>query len=197
MRSLLLVLAFATPLFGDCTSSMFPAQTKSMEFRQTTKTFLGESVFRLTWTDRRVSGNVLTYAETFTPEDGEPRKSTAKYRCKKEGVQPIEAGGTGVQYGNDLTPGSEWTWSWEGDGISASYVYHVMKIEKVTVPAGTYDAVRVDYTGNALSETRGALPEITGTLWIVEGVGLVKQYDNDPALGLFPDETTLELMAIQ
>ncbi|HEX2832472.1 MAG TPA: hypothetical protein VHW00_05630 [Thermoanaerobaculia bacterium] len=197
MRSLLLLLAFTAPLFADCTSSMYPAQTKSMEFRQTTKSFLGESVFRLAWSDRRVSGNVLTFAETFTPEEGEPRQSIAKYRCKTEGVQPIEARGTGVQYGNDLTPGSEWKWSWDGDGISASYVYHVMKIETVTVPAGTYDAVRIDYTGKALSETRGALPEITGTLWIVEGIGLVKQYDNDPALGLFPDETTLELIAIE
>jgi hypothetical protein len=104
---------------------------------------------------------------------------------------------TGVQYGNDLAPGGGWTWTWAGTGISASYDYRVAGREKVIVPAGTFDAVRVDYEAKVLSETRGELGPIRGTLWIVEGVGLVKQYEDDPgATSLLPETTILELLEV-
>ena len=63
------------------------------------------------------------------------------------------------------------------------------------MPAGTFDAARVDYTATAHSETRGDLGELHGSLWIAAGIGLVKQFDDDPALGIIPDQTTLELTA--
>ena len=65
------------------------------------------------------------------------------------------------------------------------------------MPAGTFDAVRVDYTAKVLSETRGELGPIRGTLWIVEGIGLVKQFEDDPAATAFvPETTTLELLEV-
>jgi uncharacterized protein DUF3108 len=200
MRYIWVVLAFTASLYADCTASVFPPQTKSLEFLQTTTSALGEVEHKLTWTDREVRGDRVQWTETFASSDSEGRTSTAHYRCSQEGITPTSEGSTkftGVQYGNALDPGSEWTWTWAGTGISAAYTYRVTKIETVTVPAGTFDAARVEYTATAKSETRGELPQITGTLWIAEGLGLVKQIEDDPALGLIADQTSLELIARQ
>ncbi|HEX7831550.1 MAG TPA: hypothetical protein VF787_17980 [Thermoanaerobaculia bacterium] len=196
----MVLLLLTASLHADCTVSVFPSQTKSLEFRQTTTSELGESVHTLTWSNREIHGERVQWTEVFAAEGRDDRTSTAHYRCSKDGITPELEGDTkftGVQYGNDLKPGSEWTWTWAGTGISAAYTYRVTKTEKVTVPAGTFDAARVEYTAIAKSETRGELPQITGTLWMAEGVGLVKQVEDDPALGLIPDQTTLELITRQ
>ena len=57
--------------------------------------------------------------------------------------------------------------------------------------------MRVNFTAKVLSKTRGELGPIRGTLWIVEGVGLVKQYEDDPgATSLLPQTITLELLEV-
>ena len=117
---------------------------------------------------------------SFRVTCGASRESFSRewsFRCSAAGITPIAAGTkfTGVQYGTDLTPGAKWSWTWAATGISAKYQYRVVGKESVTVPAGTFEAVRVDYTAVVTSETRGVRPTLHGTLWIVSGVGLVKQ----------------------
>jgi hypothetical protein len=196
MRYVMAILLFTTSVRADCTAPIFPPQTKSLEFLQTTTSDIGELEAKLSWTKRRAHRDRIEWTETFVKESG-TASSTAVFACSEEGITPVAAGTTftGVQYGYRLEPGHSWTWSWAGTGISSSYVYRVVKVEQVTVPAGTFDAVRVDYSAKTTSETRGELPEIKGTIWIAPGIGLVKQVEDDPALGLVADHTHLELIA--
>lgn len=196
MRSVLLSLVLTSALYADCTASVFPVQTASLRFIEKSHTGAGDTQSELTWSDRRVQGNRFQFTQTYTVEDQEPRRETSEYRCTDDGITPVAEGTTftGAQYGNHLERGATWKWTWAGTGISASYDYRVIGNEKVTVPAGTFDAVRVDYTAKVLSETRGELPLIHGSLWISKDVGLIKQLEDDPAIGLIPQKTTLELI---
>lgn len=193
-------LLLATPAApAPCKVSVFPEETQSLRFRQTTSSDLGEATAEMTFRGREVRGATVRWTQTFAVEGRPRRDSVSAFRCSKEGITPVSEGTkfTGVQYGSDLAPGGGWTWSWAGTGISASYEYRVAGREEVTVPAGTFDAVRVNYTAKVLSETRGELGPVRGTLWIVEGVGLVKQYEDDPgATSLLPEITTLELLEV-
>ncbi len=192
-------LAWPVATTADCKVSVFPEETQSLRFLQTDRSVLGEATSELTFRDREVRGTVVRWTQTFTVEGLAAREEVSSFRCSKEGITPMDEGTefSGVQYGNDLAPGGGWTWGWAGTGISASYDYRVAGREEVTVPAGTFDAVRVNYTAKVLSETRGELGPLRGTLWIAEGVGLVKQYEDDPgAISLLPDTTTLELLEV-
>lgn len=185
---------------APCKVSVFPEGTQSLRFRQTTRSDLGEATAELTFRDRKVRGTIVGWTQTFAVEGRTAREKVSEFHCSKEGITPMGESTkfTGVQYGNDLAPGGGWTWGWAGKGISASYEYRVAGKEKVTVPAGTFDAVRVNYTAKVLSETRGELGPVRGTLWIVEGVGLVKQFEDDPAAtALLPETTTLELLEVK
>ena len=184
---------------APCKVSVFPDETQSLRFRQTRASDFGEATAELTFRDRKVRGAIVRWTQTFAVEGRAARDGVSEFRCSKEGITPMGEGTTftGVQYGNDLAPGGGWKWTWAGTGISASYDYRVVGREKVTVPAGEFDAVRVDYTAKVLSETRGELGPVRGTLWIVEGVGLVKQFEDDPAaISLLPETTTLELLEV-
>ena len=137
------------------------------------------------------------------PVTSEPRV----FRCGAAGIVPADVTSKasttkfgGVQYGADLTPGRKWTMTWSAAGeggwsLTAKYDYAVAGKETVTVPAGTFDAMRVDYTGVVASSQRGDLPPIRGSIWVVGGVGIIKQSETDPALALMPQKTSLELMA--
>jgi hypothetical protein len=62
-----------------------------------------------------------------------------------------------------------YTWNWESENKKAKETAKVVGFEKVTVPAGTFDAVLVQYTGNAEDGT-----EYTDKTWFVKGIGYVK-----------------------
>lgn len=183
----------AVLLAAACTTPIFPPATKSLRFVQKTNDAQAE----MTWSGR-VDGDRLQWEQSFAPEGGDTTSSVSSFHCSAAGITPIAAGTkfTGVQYGTDLTPGAKWSWTWAATGISAKYQYRVVGKESVTVPAGTFETVRVDYTAVVTSETRGVRPTLHGTLWIVSGVGLVKQLEDDPgAIELVPTKTTLELIA--
>jgi hypothetical protein len=181
-------------LLFACQAAIFPPQTTLLRFVQKTNDAKAE----MTWSGRRVDGDRMQWEQTFAREGGETTREVSAFRCSAAGITPVEEGTkfTGVQYGNDLAPGATWTWSWAGTGISAKYHYLVTGKERVTVPAGTFEAARVDYTAIVTSETRGVLPTVHGTLWIAKDVGLVKQLEDDPgAIGLLSSRTTLELLS--
>lgn len=152
----------------------------------------------MTFSDRKVRGNRIEWKQTFARDGGSTSRSVSAFRCSPAGITPADEGATftGVQYGNDLTPGATWKWTWAATGISAAYDYEVIGKENVTVPAGTFSATRIDYTAMIHSDTRRELGPVRGTLWIADGVGLVKQFEDDPgAIGLTESQTTLVLLS--
>jgi len=87
---------------------------------------------------------------------------------------------TGVSIPADVQPGDSWSSDEEitasGFGVDETFTihadYHAIGMETITVPAGTFDALRVDFTMTNTSET---LPvSIEGTSWFAAGVGQVK-----------------------
>jgi hypothetical protein len=199
MRFALLSLVLTSALYADCTAPVFPAPATSLRFIEKRHSIAGDTQSEMTWSNRRIQGNRIQWTQSYTVEEQEPRLETSHYRCTEDGITPVDEGTTftGAQYGKHLESGATWKWTWAGEGISASYDYRVIGREKVIVPAGTFDAVRVDYTAKVLSQTRGELPLIHGSQWIAERVGLVKQTEDDPALGLTPEQSTLELIEAQ
>jgi hypothetical protein len=76
-----------------------------------------------------------------------------------------------------------YTWNWESESKKAKETAEVVGFEKVAVPAGTFDAVLVQYAGNTEDGTA-----YTDKTWFVKGIGYVK---NVSAAG--GETTTIEL----
>jgi hypothetical protein len=213
-RSALLALLFtATAASADCKTPWFPTSDDAvLRYRQQVWAFAeGEEDVKLgemeTVQERFVaSRDALKFRQTLKREGRAPDVSTTTYRCTDKGLLPVAETSQyskttfeGVQYGSDLTEGKKWGFTWKsvGDGwtLSADWKYRVVGPETVEVPAGTFDTIRIDYVGLSVSSQRGELPPTEGSVWIAEGIGLIKQEDVDPALGLLPQRTTLELIA--
>jgi hypothetical protein len=62
-----------------------------------------------------------------------------------------------------------YAWNWKSESKKAKETAKIVGFEKVTVPAGTFDAVLVRYEGNAEDET-----VYTEKTWFVAGIGYVK-----------------------
>ena len=215
LRSALITLLFtATAAFAaDCKTPWFPASGDAvLRYRQQVWAFAeGEEDVKMGEMEMvherfNASRGALTFRQTLNREGRGPSSETTSYRCTEKGLLPVAATSEyskttfdGVQYGSDLTEGKKWSFSWKsvGDGwtLSAKWDYRVIGPEKVEVPAGIFDTIRIDYRGLSTSSQRGELPPTEGSVWIAEGIGLIKQVDVDPALGLVPQKTTLELIA--
>lgn len=89
---------------------------------------------------------------------------------------------TGVTLPNDMKVGSAWTQTIDiiaeggedGETLSASIItnYNVVGMETVTVPAGTFEALKIEQSGSMNMMGQEFLTQ--GTLWYAEGVGNVK-----------------------
>lgn len=89
---------------------------------------------------------------------------------------------TGVTLPNDLKVGSSWTQTLDilaegGEGeetLSASIItnYTVVGVETVTVPAGTFEALKIEQSGSMTFMGQEILT--LGILWYAEGVGNVQ-----------------------
>jgi hypothetical protein len=88
----------------------------------------------------------------------------------------------GVTLPNDLKVGSTWTETVDivadggddGDTLNASIIvnYNAVGVETVTVPAGTFEALRIEQNGSMNMMGQEILTQ--GTLWYARGVGNVK-----------------------
>jgi hypothetical protein len=106
---------------------------------------------------------------------------------------------TGPSIPATMEIGAEWTQTFEmkGPGISTriTTVNRVAAREEITVPAGTFDAFRVDYEAETAVE--GEAPSVTrGTQWFAVGIGVVRStsVSDVGAEGISRVETTLELL---
>lgn len=89
---------------------------------------------------------------------------------------------TGVTLPNDLKVGSTWTETVDivadggedGETLNASIIvnYNAVGVETITVPAGTFEALRIEQNGSMNMMGQEILTQ--GTLWYAQGVGSVK-----------------------
>ena len=203
-RITVLLLLAAAGLRADCVTPWFPSKG-TLRYRQGTEAVIGGGEMRMQHDTFRRDGNDLRFMETIVAEGRTQTREENVYHCSEAGLVPADETSelshttfTGVQYGNTLAPGSKWAFKWTSKSdtwtLSCQYDYGVTKKEKVKVPAGTFDAVRVDYTGHCTSSQRGELTGITGTIWMIPGKGIIKQIEDDPEMGLIADKKTLELL---
>lgn len=112
--------------------------------------------------------NVPGVSATYSGEDGGSTLSTTNV--------------DGVTVPDDIQVGDDWSQTISVVGSSGSEVtlsatietiYKALGYETVTVPAGTFNALKVEQNG---SMTMGETPafEAQGFIWYVEGVGVVK-----------------------
>jgi hypothetical protein len=114
---------------------------------------------------------------------------------------------SGITYPNEILPGSTWTHTLaftgtmdiagesaevSGDTISN---YTAIEIESITVPAGTFDAMKVNIamTINILSNFQGTSVPVTvtntSTSWYAEGVGWIKTVSTTDMMGINSTDT--------
>ena len=144
----------------------------------------------------------LRFVQTYDASGRPGGREERTYRCSAAGLRPAdtpEMKFEGVQYGSDVRPGSKWKFNFTlkqpGFTTSATYDYTVVGKERVARAVGpAVEATRVDYTGIVTSSTRSGLPPIHGSMWLAEGVGMVKQVEEDAALTPIPQRRSLELL---
>jgi len=187
---------------GECDNPFFPAvEGRVMTYRNTIPAF-GESEFSHTFSDVTDSsfnvnigvGDGESVVQKWTcSADGLLSPEMAQMPGMAEGMtfEYIEASGATLPAGDQMTAGHEWTTHYVvevtmpdlGQGAmsmseTVDLVNTVAGEESVTVPAGTFDAVRVDTTGMIAVSIAGAPAsniEMSMVSWYAEGVGLVRQ----------------------
>ena len=114
---------------------------------------------------------------------------------------------SGITYPKNIQPGDSWTYALsyngsmsingepaEANGDTQSN-YTAIGIESVTVPAGTFDAMKIETTNtiNIISTFQGTTVPITftgtTTTWLAPGVGWVKSVSSSEFGGITSSET--------
>lgn len=141
------------------------------------------------------------------------RESRSEYRCTagahvsltvpsiaEAQITRAEVSGVSLPAAPGWKVGQRWnlTWNLEGKkGLlrgqgTVDTQYEVLSREKVTVPAGTFDAWKVRASTRLHGKVAGISlnqPAFTGILWYAEGVGLVRQQ--------YPRSRVMELLALK
>jgi len=119
---------------------------------------------------------------------------------------------SGITYPNIILPGNTWAHTLDytgkmdvaGEFVNVSgdttYSYTAIGIENVTVPAGTFDAMKIEVitTININMTIQGSEVPVTvtstSTSWFAEDVGWVKSDSTSDVLGV-PSSETIELVS--
>ncbi|MCW5862769.1 MAG: hypothetical protein KIT52_06670 [Anaerolineae bacterium] len=187
---------------GECDNPFFPAvEGRVMTYRNTVPAF-GESEFSHTFSD------VTDSSFNVNIDVGDGESVVQKWTCSADGLlspemaqmpgmaegmtfEYVEASGATLPAADQMTAGHEWTTHYVvevtmpdlGQGAmsmseTVDLINTVAGEESVTVPAGTFDAVRVDTAGAIAVSIAGAPAsniEMSMVSWYAEGVGLVRQ----------------------
>src|SRR5712691_5334765 len=113
-----------------------------------------------------------------------PKSNTVqvRYRCATEGPLPIVEGGltwNGTEIPIKLTPEFEFEYSSSAPTGGWTYRNRVIGRENVTVPAGTFNAWRVDYERIDTPPQKDYSQTVKGSRWYAPGVGLVRSAEHD------------------
>ena len=171
----------------------------------TTTTDLGDgNVLTQTW---QCSGEGLLQPEFSSLPTGEEVTLTIEY---------VESSGLTIPAADQFTPGATWTTRYVANATlsdggesqmtmaqTTELSHTVIGPETITVPAGTFEAIRVETTGNVNSATSMgdiSVPAMDIAMnfvsWYAEGVGLVRQEWTD-LFGEGSEAATTELVAIE
>jgi hypothetical protein len=208
-----LIFALARPVgveaaTGSCSLVHYPVAAGDVnEYRTTTRQLDAEggvvSTTSSVYTERVLSVDKDRY-RVATTIGGTTSDST--WLCTDEGlamqldeIPEMSITTTGPSIPATMDVGTEWTQTFEMDGPGISMrittVNRVTSREEITVPAGTFDAFRIDY--EARTEAPGEPPSLTrGTQWFAVGTGIVRSTSVSDlgAEDVSTVETTLELL---
>lgn len=164
------------------------------------------------------------YANSFTlTSQYDNLTRTQEWSCTDEGISAVSLGGgvstsmsnlvietqsaSGVTYPVTISPGDTWqhqidftgTMDIAGEaGDASGFVFSeftALGMESVTVPAGTFDAMKVEVytTFDALVDFQGTFVPVmfisTSTSWFVQGIGWVRSESNSEFMGQTTTET--------
>lgn len=205
----LAALLFSAPALAEsrCSFAHYPVAPGDVnEYRTTSRQFDAEG--NVTATTSSLYREEITAVEAdryrvTTTADG--NVSESEWLCGGEGLAMTMAEypgmtitATGVSIPARMEVGDEWTQVFESraEGFSQKMttVNRVTAREEITVSAGTWEALRVDY------EIETSIPDqpsstISGTQWFAPGVGLVRTTSTIPMEGeVVSVETTIELL---
>jgi len=193
---------------GSCSLAHYPVAAGDVnEYRTTTRQLDAEGGVVATtssvYTERVMSVEMGRY-RVATTMDGTTNDSV--WLCTDEGLamkideipeMTITTAGVSVPAGMDV--GAEWTQTFDMDGpgiaTRIATVNRVTAREEITVPAGTFEAFRVDYEARTTAPEES--PSVTrGTQWFAVGTGIVRStsVSDIDAEDVSRVETTLELL---
>jgi hypothetical protein len=145
----------------------YPHPTGEMNFNRT------EEIVGVTPGEFRVA---------FTSSDSSETPWIKIFRCGQSGPGELpneveRANGSlmsGIFVPARLESGTEWENVYATGPTTSTTKFHADGAERVTVPAGTYDAVRVSYVRTDRSASAVSMT-VEGTLWFAAGVGVVRE----------------------
>lgn len=163
-------------------------------------------------------GNVLTQTWTCSGE-GLLQPELTQFPTAEEvtlTIEVVESSGLTIPAADQFEPGGTWTTRYVANATvsdagagemtmaqTTELTHTVIGPETITVPAGTFDAIRVETTGNVSSVTTVggvSVPPMELPMsfisWYAEGVGLVRQEWPD-LFGTGSATATTELIAIE
>jgi len=203
---------YDTVASGLCSNPYYPVAVGISHTYNVTSSG-GSYTFVSTVTDVRENGFTVTWVTGDATQKHE-------WSCQPEGLAHLNPQGaaesisidmedlhisgssevTGVSIPNSISAGDTWVQTYSGPLVleeydtklecSATVSFTAVGEESVTVPAGTFTAMRVDSTSISeyVLETHGAtVPlytnNITASSWLVEGIGSVKSITNSDIKG--------------
>ncbi|MBN9523600.1 hypothetical protein J0H58_34665 [bacterium] len=153
--------ALAPPLFPTAVGTRWVYRDAPQEWSET-----------ITAAEKRSGATVITIEKKILKAGG-PGVSTLKVEVSNRGVIRVEVNGQKDDIRHywlklPAEPGTEWRETWpQGSTVRT----RVSNLERITVPAGTYQAIPVE----AESKHPAEVVAIRTTSWYAPGVGLVKQ----------------------
>lgn len=213
---------------GDCGNDFYPViEGRILRYANTIPGF-GNTEHTVTYSDVTDTsftattdlsdGNVLTQTWTCSGE-GLLQPEFSQLPTAEEftlTVEFVESSGLTIPAADQFQPGTTWTTHYVANATlsdsgagemtmaqTTDLTHTVVGPETITVPAGTFEAMRVETTGNVSSVTSVGgvsvppmeLP-MSFVSWYAEGVGLVRQ-DWSDLFGAGGEAATTELIAIE
>jgi hypothetical protein len=213
---------------GDCGNVFYPViEGRTLRYANTIPGF-GNTEHTVTYSDVTDTsftattdlgdGNVLTQTWTCSGE-GLLQPEFSQLPTAEEftlTVEFVESSGLTIPAADQFQPGMTWTTHYVANATvsdagagemtmaqTTDLTHTVVGPETITVPAGTFDALRVETTGNVSSVTSVggvSVPPMELAMsfvsWYAEGIGLVRQ-DWSDLFGTGGEAATTELVAIE
>ena len=156
-------------------------------------------------TNRQVAVRMVIHHSADLP----PTDASQEFRCTREGPEmlPIARGATAVRYrGVEIPARIAAGATWQRDMIFARSeppvvrtTYRAVAEETVTVPAGRFEAWKVEFEVRGRGKGASSYPVTSGTQWHARGVGMVRSVSRsvtETGLTRIAMEWTQELSAV-